>query len=553
MLSLRKSAPGPIGGQGEATSMKAGTKSAWWPELLLTAVLAAATLYNLGNYPALWWDEAIFSETAANLAERGRYAFTVQSPDQLSDLDYRISVGPTVILPVALAYRLGGVSLETGRLVAAFYLLFAFAALYLVVRRLWGRPVALTAVVLGLVATDVLYWGRSVLGDIPALSLFLLSTWFILKALEASSLRSLFVGGLLLGLAVNAKEFYGLAVLPPLLMWVGEHRRQPRRLLLGALALGAGVGLPLLGYLLLKAAILGSITAGLWHFLEQKALLRHEFFTPLTIGRLYPESLAYFLGHPLVWLGVAGFAVLWRRRGFSSGERLWLLEWALWCLMYLTAVYWQRFALPALFLAAGPGAWLLVRLGRALLFPLASWARGLAAAALAGFALLTFPLSGVDILTAVVHTRSSPPRKLLEFLQARIPCDCLIETPEYELVFLTDEHRIHLMPAFFFVESTPERVVLLNPRGQEYDFNRTGADVLILGSFGKSIFRQVYHPSRIAGKWRKVAQVDFYDIYVRRGREAVLKRGGPLMVKKQPSPPSTSAAHVTASDHPFPH
>lgn len=536
--------------------MKACTRSAGWPELLLAAVLAAAALYNLGNYPVIWWDEAIFSETAANLAERGRYAFTVQSPDRLSDLDYRISVGPTVILPVALAYRLLGVGVATGRLVAAIYLLLAFAALYVGVRRLWGRPAALTAVALALVATDVLYWGRSVLGDIPALGLFLLSTWFIITALEASALRPLFIGGLLLGLAVNAKEFYGLAVLPPLLLWVGGHRRQPRRLLLGVLALGAGVGLPLVGYLLLKAAILGSLPAALWHFWEQKALLRHEFFTPLTIGRLYPESLAYFLGHPLVWLGAAGFVALWRRQGFSPGERLWLLEGALWSLMYLTAVYWQRFALPALFLAAGPAAWLLVRLAQGLLAPLASWARSLAAAALAGFALFTLPLSGVDILTAVVNTRTSPPHKLLEFLQARIPRDCLIETPEYELAFLTDEHRIHLMPAFFFVESTPERVVLLNPRGQEYDFNRTGADVLILGSFGKSVFRQVYPPARIAGKWRKVAQVDFYDIYVRRGREqAVLKRGGPLMVKQRLSGPSPTAGatHVSASDHPFPH
>ncbi len=536
--------------------MKTFTKPAWWPELLLAAVLAAAALYNLSNYPAIWWDEAIFSETAANLAERGRYAFTVQSPDQLSDLDYRISVGPTVILPVALAYRLGGVSLETGRLVAAFYLLLAFAALYLAVRRLWGRPAALTAVVLAFVATDVLYWGRSVLGDIPALGLFLLGLWFLFRALEASALGPLFVGGLLLGLAVNAKEFYGLAVLPPLVLWVGGHRRQPRRLLAGVLALGAGVGLPLLGYLVLKAAILGSLSAGLWHFWEQKALLRHEFFTPLTIGRLYPESLAYFVGHPLVWLGGAGGLVLRRRQGFTRGQCLWFIQAGLWSLMYLTAVYWQRFALPALFLAAGPAAWLLVRLGRALLFPLGHRARVPAAACLAGFALFTLPLSGVDILTAVIRTHSSPPLKLLEFLQSRISCDCLIETPEYELVFLCDEHRFHLMPAFFFVESTPEGVVLLNPRGEEYDFNRTGADVLILGSFGKSVFRQVYSPSRIAGLWRKVAQVDFYDIYVRRGREeAVIKQGNQLLVKQRLSDPSPSCseAHASASDHPFPH
>jgi 4-amino-4-deoxy-L-arabinose transferase-like glycosyltransferase len=149
------------------------TSPGFWGAVLLAAVIAWASFYNLANYPVLWWDEAIFSETAANLAQHGRYAFTVQSPDQFSDLDYRISVGPTVILPVALAYHLLGVGLVQGRLVAGFYLVFAFLALFLAGRRLFGSGAAWFAVVLALVGTDVIHWGRSVLGDVPALGLFL--------------------------------------------------------------------------------------------------------------------------------------------------------------------------------------------------------------------------------------------------------------------------------------------------------------------------------------------------------------------------------------------
>jgi len=533
--------------------MKAPGRSSGWPELLLAALVVTASFYNLGNYPVIWWDEAIFSETAANLAVHGRYAFTVQSPDQLSDLDYRISAGPAVILPVALAYRLFGVGLESGRLVAGLYLLLAFGSLYLGVRRLWGREAGLVAVALSLLGTDVLYWGRSVLGDIPALGLFLLGTWFFIRGVESARLGPLFWGGVFLGLAFDAKEFYGLAFLPPLFLWLGETRRETRRRVEGLLASGVGLALPLLAYLLLKVAILGSLAAAVWHFLEQKALLRHEFFTPLTVGRVYWESLAYLLGHPVFWLGCAGF--FWSRRleGHSFGRRLWLWQFGVWSLMYLTAVYWQRFALPALFLAAGPAAWLLVRLTRGLLGSLPSWGRAGAAAALAGFALATFSLSGMDILTAVMTTRANPSQKLLEFLQARIRCDCLIETPEYELVFLTDDYRIHLMPAFFFVESTEDRVVLLNPRARTYDFDQTGADVLILGSFGKSVFRQVYHPAQIAKNWRRLAQVDFYDIYVRRGREhAALKKPGPQLVKQRQSG-ATGGYVLTPPDYPFPH
>jgi hypothetical protein len=95
-----------------------------------------------------------------------------------------------------------------------------------------------------------------------------------------------------------------------------------------------------------------------------------------------------------------------------------------------------------------------------------------------------------------------------------VPTNCLIETPEYELAFLDDDHRIHLMPSYFFVESTPDRIVLLNPRKQPYEFNRVGADILILGRFGKGVFKQVYPPVLINREWRRVAQVDCYDIYV---------------------------------------
>ena len=84
---------------------------AFWFGVLLCVLILIGSFYNLANYPTIWWDEGIFSEAAANLVQHGRYAFTVQSPNQLNDLDFRISAGPAVILPVALAYKLFGVSL----------------------------------------------------------------------------------------------------------------------------------------------------------------------------------------------------------------------------------------------------------------------------------------------------------------------------------------------------------------------------------------------------------------------------------------------------------
>ena len=143
--------------------------------------------------------------------------------------------------------------------------------------------------------------------------------------------------------------------------------------------------------------------------------------------------------------------------------------------------------------------------------PLPRW---LAPGIIATFLVLFSPVGGLDFFKQTLVCQGSAPTRLVQYLRTHVPASCLIETPEYELAFLDDDHRIHLMPSYFFVESTPDRVVLLNPRKRPYEFNRVGADILILGRFGKCVFKQVYPPALINREWRRIAQVDYYDIYV---------------------------------------
>lgn len=489
----------------------------FWGALLLVAVLVWAAFYNLANYPTLWWDEAIFSETAANLVQHGRYAFTVQSPDQLSDLDHRISTGPALILPVALAYRLLGVGVAQGRLVAGLYLLFTFLALFLLTRRLFDQSTAFLAIILAALGTEILGWGRNVMGDVPALGLFLFALWLVIRGLEEDSPFALFLGGLFLGLAFDAKEFYAVAFLPSLVAVVWQYRGTWGLMVQRLFIWGLGLSLPVAALLTLKAVILGGLGAAILHTLEQKALLRHEFFTPLTVGRLYVQSFGYLFSHVLFLLGLAGGVWLWRARSLTIARRLLLANFVLWSLIYLTAIFWSRFALPALVLAAPLAAALLRRVLAGLTAALSPREARLAMLGLgAGFFVWGYPWTGLDLLGAIATCRAHPPERLVKYLRDNIPSHCLIETPEYELAFLDDEHRYHLMPAFFLVESHEKGVVLLNPRQVPYDFNQVRADVLILGSFGKTIFGQIYPPQKVKRNWRKVAQIDYYDIYVRR-------------------------------------
>ena len=129
---------------------------------------------------------------------------------------------------------------------------------------------------------------------------------------------------------------------------------------------------------------------------------------------------------------------------------------------------------------------------------------------------IIFPLTGVWSLQPLITRSTDSPFKLVDYLRHHIPSHFLIETPEYELPFLDDEHRFHLMPEFYFVESTKDKIVLDNPRQCDYDFTQTKADLLVLGSFGKSVFKQNYPPGRVQQFYKKIASIDYYDIYLRR-------------------------------------
>jgi hypothetical protein len=375
------------------------------------------------------------------------------------------------------------------------------------------------AVILGLFSTDILYWGRSVLGDVPALACFLGGIFFLLKGLRDNRPSFYLAAGCCLGLAVAAKEFYGFTVFPSLASIMWGYRRQRADLIKNCGLLILGAALPLAAYLAFKANVLGGIQPALYHFYYQKKLLCHEFFTPLTIGRIYPESGAFLLTHPLIISGLLGLWLYQRRHGWSLPWFYWLVNLLLWSIFYLLAVYWHRFALPALLLATPWTGYVLVAMYDSLSQAAAfrshpNWGKVIGVLVLVAS---IFPLTGFCSLQTIISRSTDSPFKLVDYLRHHIPGHFLIETPEYELPFLDDEHRFHLMPECYFVESTKDKIVLDNCQ-REYDFTKIKADLLVLGSFGKSVFRQNYPPDRVQKYYKKIATVDFYDIYLRRDR-----------------------------------
>ena len=96
------------------------TRDDRWEKILAVAVLRLAAFcmfYNLDLNPRPWQDEGSAAGIAKSLVQNGVYA--IKSSDGYQTFGGVQSVGPTVVLPLALAYRLWGVGLVQGRLVMA--------------------------------------------------------------------------------------------------------------------------------------------------------------------------------------------------------------------------------------------------------------------------------------------------------------------------------------------------------------------------------------------------------------------------------------------------
>src|SRR5688572_16502074 len=119
-------------------------------EFILHVALLAITLvlacYNLDRSPRTWQDEGGALLIARTLVEDGVYA--IRTSDGYQTFGSIQSVGPTVILPLALSFKLFGVGLLQGRLVMAAWLVFTIVAFYSLGRELFGIRAAILAVLL---------------------------------------------------------------------------------------------------------------------------------------------------------------------------------------------------------------------------------------------------------------------------------------------------------------------------------------------------------------------------------------------------------------------
>jgi 4-amino-4-deoxy-L-arabinose transferase-like glycosyltransferase len=526
-------------------------------------VLGVLAFVNLTTYPAMWFDEGVHLHVPKAIVRYGVYAD--YSSEGFRFYGPTMSVGPTVMLPIALAFKAAGIGLLQARLVMVAYMLAAIALAWVVGRQLGDRALAWWAVALLVSsrAVNLVFYGRQLLGEVPGFAFLLAGLWCWFEAWErtpppptltrtptptpmlarADGARWLLIAaGLLFGLAVVTKYQYIIVLAPGLaVVWLVDrlrYRLLPLRAIVwpAALLIGCFAAWQLLAVLDLGPAqasdnlqTMRRATAGaaLSFSAAQMRRAATEVVTPAAFSCVLLPALAYAVWRArarsffsLRWIAIASFITV---------DLIWFVT---------ASIGWRRYAFAAFALGAFPVALLvrdLITVATAAATATATATATAAAAASASAsrrrvymwsaaaALVIFTI--VAPLALTVRDVLSPPpdtaHEMARHLNLTVPPGAVVETWEPEMGFLTD-HRYHYPPPALLIDAVAHIWSGGQSPADRYDFRsqEPEPDYVLEGPFTRWI--GLYPESRLKDGYALETTCGGYALYARKplGRTA---------------------------------
>jgi 4-amino-4-deoxy-L-arabinose transferase-like glycosyltransferase len=483
--------------------------------------------FGLEGQPSLGFDESYYLQFARNLINHGQYVLV--SPPQESDWFGLGNSSPTLVLPIAVSFKFLGIGVTQGRLVAALYLIGTVVAIYLLMRHLYGWPIAMLSAALFLSTGptslslfesgtligkfNTIWMGRKILGEVPALFFLLLGSLFWFRSWETRSKSWLIGAGLLFGLALVTKEqFLPWVILAFGLVWLADrlYYRKLRFYHFALLLVATGMPIGLwYGY---KLLVLGP-EAFVRHLNTLSQVSRASTWA-ITPGKWagYLNYLYYnfffFLGLPAILYTLA----LSIRRELISLKLLFLTllatEFLVWFVFLSNG--WTRYAFPGLALASLLAAKPLADLVDGLLIAPSQLLTRLrdgemarpVVAAIFIFLMIGYPLQ--DIVRQTLFDRDYAPQEFAAFVEAHTESEALIESFDWQVEFLTTRRYHHPPPEVFvqLLENAPDRSY--NPLVYQPDY-------IIDGPYAKG--NQLYPVAWLRECCRKVGTVGNFDLY----------------------------------------
>lgn len=478
------------------------------PIALLVALLA---LINLPYAPPTWFDEGSHLHVPKTLVRHGVYADI--SSEGFRYFGPTIGVGPTVMLPVAAAFKLGGVGLTQARLVIVAYMALALVALYLLARRLYGWQVAMLAVLLALASRTLRFeglieYGRQALGEAPGTAFLLLGLLGYSAAIlrPATARRSSLLAGLAFGLALVTKNQFVLIVLPSLALlalldwlyyragnwWV---RLAPPLIAAACFTIWTVVMLTFFGPdgFAANLAKTRQAAGGAIFVFDPQASLRAARYLIQVYGGLLLPALVYGL---------------WRARARGPWALAHLaptLIAVLWIAWFMISLGWPRYAFPAVILGSLPAALLARDLFQAL-----RNRQGTALAWLGAAYLALVILVPLALTARVVLSPRYAAHEMAAYLDRNVPVGPIIETWEPEMGVLTD-HNYHYVPTELLDPAV--RHVWLGGPPVQYDGLEARPPYVLLGPF--SGYTRIYPDEVLARDYQVIYTAEPYTLLQR--------------------------------------
>lgn len=484
---------------------------------LAAGTLAIVCLLSVNQplYPHPWFDEGLNAGTAATLARSGLYA--LPDPDRPRVLDPAIQTGPTVIVPIALAYRFFGPSLWLARMIMLPFAALAIVMFVLVARRLVGNDGAGLALLFLLAGAYDIYasfvpMARQALGEVPALAFLLLGLLIWLRSLERETRAPVAwaFSGIAWGLAMITKSQALILVPVALGMILVLDRLYYRRA--GWLAVIVPVGFAAGCVAVWYAAQIAIVGSG--PFQDNASVLREGFW--LHIASLDPErqrNALSVLWRTGWWLwGVP--AVIWgmfqaRQRTSHGFAHAALLTFLIINLVWFAAlsIGWARYAFYFLALTAIPLAGLMLTLWHSVsLFP------AIARKTMVILLCLVYVVSqGLpDKVISVLHPSDNGYADMVSFLQNHVPAHATILSWEWELSVESDRRIIY--PSTRITNAYTRFLILRQPlpENMKDDLPPT-PDYILVGSFGA--WTGIYDRIITAPHVQLVAEHGAYRLY----------------------------------------
>jgi hypothetical protein len=448
--------------------------------LLLGAFTLLMLLYRLNELPPFFTDEGLFLSTAATMASERVYATRSLYTYYVAN----ISVGPPVIVPLALVFTLFGEGLVQGRLVMV---LFSVVALLLAARlasRLWGPWAGPLAwwLVLGSAWPFFPVFARMVFGEVPALAMLFAALLCWCEYLDdRRGWPAYLLAGLGLGLACAAKPQM-LLIVPAFgllaLLDLGHYRLLGLRHFLGLAGLAAAALLLCYCFQFINVGWARYVAETSSMAIQAGSVFNVDPQTWLLRSRLGLNERTFKL---LVILAALGWHARRLRRPELASLKLAapLLFCALWLAWNVTLATIMRYALVGYVVGAVLVAGAVVEVGPLL------WARlrpmGRRLMALSAALLLLVPLP--PLLNFLAQRPPDGVYEMAAYIREQLPADARIETLEWGIDIFSGRLTGHMpIPTHLaLIEAQNYLDAEQRAAAVPYDFRPNRPDYLLLG------------------------------------------------------------------------